>query len=318
MADVPIEILVLTYNRSGLLARALESITTQTRSACRIRVLDNGSTDGTPDIVRGFASAGVELVRHEQNDPRGCWSTLQAMVEAPWAMLFHDDDLLHPECIERISRTLSCGPQPSLVVTLMQAFQGQQPKFPTLGMCKPERMVARELARRLYRGLAVPFCTAVYRRDALQSRVADLATYGKIFDRPLMLDVATVSGAVLIPEPLVLYRQHVNQDSSHRASGPFPAQVISLQRRYRELLGESVLQSSGRAFLRRNRRNLVQEHSSMQGVPAWDIPRNRFLIDALRGGGASRRSLWMGLVYMWLTDGPRAIERWIRSIAPRR
>lgn len=318
MAEVSIEILVLTYNRSGLLARALESITNQTRSACRIRVLDNGSTDDTPGIVRGFASAGVELVRHERNDPRGCWSTLQAMVEAPWAMLFHDDDLLHPECIERISQSLSSGPEPSVVVTLMQAFCGQAPGFPPLGACRPERMTARELARRLYRGLAVPFCTAVYRRDALQSQEADLATFGKIFDRPLILDVAAVSGAMLIPEPLVLYRQHGSQDSSHRASGPFPAQAISLQRRYRELLGESVLQASGRAFLRRNRRNLIREHSAMQGSPGWDVPRDRFLMDAVLGGGASRRSLGVGLAYAWLTDAPRAMERLVRSLLARR
>ncbi len=318
MDKAPIEILVLTYNRADLLTRALRSIVSQTRAACRVRVLDNGSTDETPGVVREFASAGIELVRLERNDPRGCWTTLQSMVEAPWAMLFHDDDLLHPECIERIAGALSVTPHPSLVVTLMQAFQGQEPDFPKLGVCRPERMSARELARRLYRGLAVPFCTAVYRRDVLQSQVVDLATFGKIFDRPLMLDVAAVSGAVLLPEPLVLYRRHGSQDSSHRASGPFPTQVISLQRRYRDILGESAFYASGRAFLRRNRRNLVREHAMMQGSPGWDISMSGFLSDAVHGGGASRRSLWAGLAYAWLTDGPRAIERWMRSIVLRR
>ena len=316
----PIEIIVLTYNRAHLLRETLGSIVQQTKRPCRVRVLDNGSSDDTPDLVRSFAPQGVELVRNERNDPRGCWARMQSMAEAPWVMLFHDDDLLHPECIERLHAATQWGREASLAVTLMRAFRDQAPEFPRSTQPVPQRMSAAELASRLYRGLAVPFCTTVYRREALQRATIETSVYGKIFDRPLMLAVASMSSALLVPEPLVLYRLHATQDSVHRASGPFPSEVIALQRMYRGLLGESPLSSHGRSFLRRNRRNLVNDHATMQGTPGWSVSLEKFLQDAMRAGGASHRSLAIGEVYAALTEWPRLLEGAIRRFrcgAPR-
>jgi len=52
-----IEILVLTYNRSALLPATLETLLSQTVPAKSIRVVDNGSTDRTCEIVRSSRRA---------------------------------------------------------------------------------------------------------------------------------------------------------------------------------------------------------------------------------------------------------------------
>ena len=312
--QAPVEIIVLTYNRARLLSETLRSVVSQSVRPCRIRVLDNGSTDGTADVVRSHAPAGVELVRWSENDSRGCWARMQAMVEAPWVMLFHDDDLLHPECIRCVHDAILRSADASIILTLMQVFVGTAPPFPELRLRNTQRLSSRQLAERLYRGLAVPFCTAVYRKDALQGCEAKVATFGKIFDRPLLLDVAAVSGATLIREPLVQYRRHPSQDSSHRSSGPFPAEVIALQSFYRRLLGENPLQSEGRAFLRRNWRNLVDEHARMRECSGWDLSLESFMEEAIRASGASRRSFMVGRAYAGITSLPRRLERAVRGL----
>ena len=67
---VPVTVLVVTYNQSGLVARCMDSILSQKTSfPFRVLVVDDASTDGTSDIVRGYASRNdnVEAVVRPAN-----------------------------------------------------------------------------------------------------------------------------------------------------------------------------------------------------------------------------------------------------------
>jgi O-antigen/teichoic acid export membrane protein/glycosyltransferase involved in cell wall biosynthesis len=57
-----ITVIIPTFNREQLLKRAIESVLNQTAKADQIIVVDDGSTDGTPEMCRHFASA-IEYVR---------------------------------------------------------------------------------------------------------------------------------------------------------------------------------------------------------------------------------------------------------------
>jgi rhamnopyranosyl-N-acetylglucosaminyl-diphospho-decaprenol beta-1,3/1,4-galactofuranosyltransferase len=57
---------VVTYNRKDLLRECLTALESQTRPVDRVLVIDNASTDGTPDVVRG-EHPSVEYVRLPEN-----------------------------------------------------------------------------------------------------------------------------------------------------------------------------------------------------------------------------------------------------------
>ncbi len=57
---------VVTYNRKELLREALAALAAQTRPVDRVLVVDNASTDGTPELVRG-EHPGVDYVRLDEN-----------------------------------------------------------------------------------------------------------------------------------------------------------------------------------------------------------------------------------------------------------
>ena len=62
--DCRIGVVVPAYNEEQLIRTTIENIPSYVSS---IYVVDDGSTDRTPDIVRGITDSRVELIRHENN-----------------------------------------------------------------------------------------------------------------------------------------------------------------------------------------------------------------------------------------------------------
>lgn len=155
----------------------------------------------------------------------------------------------------------------------------------------------------------MPFCSAVYRTDVLKSVSLQFDIYGKICDRPFVIDTAKKGRAIMMLDSYVKYRVHAQQDSMNQSTGPFLAETFALQRYYRETLGERLINPSGRIFLRRNYRNLMGEYTRL--TQRQVIPHNpkSFLRQAIEAGAASTWSLNIGRCYAALTKLPRAIER---------
>ena len=308
-----IEILVLTYNRQSLIGATLESLLAQQRSACRICVLDNGSTDDTAAVVSKFRSRGVELVRRGSNDPRACWIDLKELARGPWTMLFHDDELLHPLYLNHAAHAICKTSGSTVVVSGMRIYS--EPEQAGWSEVDPRRCAsdtAAQLAARLYRGFQMPFCSVIYRTDVLKRTPLCLETFGKVFDRPFVLEAARDGRAVVLLDSYVKYRSHACQDSADTSTGPFLPEVLALQRCYRLFLGESALSRGGRSFLRRNYRNLVCDFARLRQTDG--MTRQQFLATAVAEGAASRKSLRIGCAYALLTGVPRCIERLTRRL----
>ena len=315
MKPIDIEILVLTYNRSTFLRVTLESLLAQKHPASRICVLDNGSTDDTHLVVQSFAPRGVELVRRAQNDPRGCWPELQAMARGPWTMLFHDDDLLHPNYLSDVAAVLVVEPRATVVVSSMKVHQDpENAAWENVRGTQWTIRSARQLAEDLYRGFRMPFCSALYRTDVLRGLSPRFDVYGKIFDRPFVIDAACAGKAVVMRDAYVKYRTHAKQDSADTSSGPFLSEVLALQAYYRKILGDRFTQSSGRAFLRRNYQNLLNEFARLNPNNTVSVSKGDFLRRAINVGAASSSSIRYGTIYATLSSIPRLIERRFKQI----
>ena len=73
-----VSIVIPTFNRKRFVCEAIESCLAQTYPNCEVIVIDDGSSDGTGEHLRGTFGAGIRYIRQENQGPaiarnRGIW-----------------------------------------------------------------------------------------------------------------------------------------------------------------------------------------------------------------------------------------------------
>jgi glycosyltransferase involved in cell wall biosynthesis len=96
-----VSIVVLTYNWSAALARVLESIARQSRLPAEVIVADDGSSDGTAELVRQMASRFPVPLRHVWQEDLGFRAARArnrgiATCRGEYIVLIDGDMVLHP------------------------------------------------------------------------------------------------------------------------------------------------------------------------------------------------------------------------------
>jgi hypothetical protein len=232
--------------------------------------------------------------------------------------MFHDDDLLHPNYLRDVSAVLAHEPNTTVVVSAMRAYQ--DPDHVGWEHVRGERyriVTGRQLAAMLYGGFPMPFCSVIYRTDVLRGLDYRFETYGKIGDRPFVIEAARVGSAVVMLDPYVKYRVHARQDSTDQASGPFLPEVLALQRYFRKILGERLTDYPGRIFLRRNYGKLLRALNRLNRNAPSPMSQDAFFRSAIEAGAASTWSLRCGRCYAALTHIPKRIERGFKTLIRR-
>jgi glycosyltransferase involved in cell wall biosynthesis len=110
-------VVITTRNRAQMLKRAIESCVNQTVT-CDVLVIDEASTDLTPEIVKSFP--GVKYIRNAE--PLGHSASANKGIQesrTQWIKPLDDDDWLTPNCIEVMSNALAKAYSAGIVPTLI-------------------------------------------------------------------------------------------------------------------------------------------------------------------------------------------------------
>jgi glycosyltransferase involved in cell wall biosynthesis len=98
-------IVIDNYNYASFLANAIDSCLRQTYPAFEIIVVDDGSTDGSREVLRGYE--GVEGVRILLQENQGQAAALQHGFDSAtgdWILGLDSDDYYRENCLEEIAR----------------------------------------------------------------------------------------------------------------------------------------------------------------------------------------------------------------------
>ncbi len=87
-----------TFNRAGLIAESLRTVLTQAGEDDEILVIDDGSDDGTPEIVAAMAPR-VRYVRQRNAGKSSALNHGLAMTDGAYVWICDDDDLLRSRAV---------------------------------------------------------------------------------------------------------------------------------------------------------------------------------------------------------------------------
>ena len=120
MVSTRVSIVIPTYNRVHTLDRAIQSVLAQTFQNFELFVVDDGSTDGTVDYLKGLLGKDSRLHVLHQNENRGVSSARNIGVEnssGEWLAFLDSDDEWLPEKLERQIQFAQQSPEIRLIHT---------------------------------------------------------------------------------------------------------------------------------------------------------------------------------------------------------
>lgn len=99
-----------TYNRSALLKQCLDRIFSETNHSIEVVIVDGGSTDNTPEIIKSYIESGYDIKYFRRDFRCGVDLDIIKCIElssADFCWLFSDDDLLEINTFNAIKTVVS-------------------------------------------------------------------------------------------------------------------------------------------------------------------------------------------------------------------
>jgi glycosyltransferase involved in cell wall biosynthesis len=218
-----IDILLATCNGALYLPEQLDSILAQTCRGWRLLVRDDGSLDGTREILENYRSRHPDVIMIIPNEGQnlgacGNFSWLLEQADASYVMFCDQDDVWLPDKIETTLAAMKelerqhGAAKPLLIHTDLMVVDERLNRLGDslwLFQCtRPQRLT--KLSRVLMQNFATG-CTVMINRT-LRDLAVPVPAEALMYDWWLAL-VATAFGRVAAVErPTVLYRQHGRND----------------------------------------------------------------------------------------------------------
>lgn len=102
MSTPDVTVVVPTRNREATLRQTLDAVLGQLGVSTQLVVVDEGSSDNTPALLRSIGDERLEVLRHDE--PRGLPAARNAglrLARGPWTAFCDDDDVWAPDKLRR-------------------------------------------------------------------------------------------------------------------------------------------------------------------------------------------------------------------------
>lgn len=109
MADSSTTVIINNFNYEMFLKEAITSVLEQTLPPRQCIVVDDGSTDGSRDLIRQFLPQVIAVFKTNGGQTSAYQAGLK-LAEAPYILFLDADDFLLPHCLEVIEQHLESSP----------------------------------------------------------------------------------------------------------------------------------------------------------------------------------------------------------------
>lgn len=215
MNDIRVSAVIPCYNYGRFLGEAIESVLAQTVPAHEIIVVDDGSTDDTPEVARSFGDK-VRYVRTPNGGVSAARNAGIALAEGGLIAFLDADDRWLPQKLERQVPVMAADPTIGLLHAGSRVFNGENGQT----LCSPlpsQRMSIHDLMN----CCAISLPSTIVPRRVFSAVGGFDEAHSSTEDWEMWLRIAAKYQVVGCREILVEYREHHESLSRGNALGHF-------------------------------------------------------------------------------------------------
>jgi hypothetical protein len=241
-ANPPVSVLLTTHNREKYVADAIESVLTQRFSDFELLIVDDRSTDRTPEIVNEYAlhDKRIRVVINDRNLGQFQNRNHAASLASAPLIKYHDsDDLMYPHCLDAMVPPMLSEPRAAIGISLSKAFSGG----PSPMLLTPRLCYQREfLGQGMFMG--GPAC-GIFRREEFL-KLGGFPERGVASDSLFWLNACARVNVLTLPGDLFWYRVHPGQEAQSEAAAEDYARLTGEKngRRWNQRSVHSTMESA--------------------------------------------------------------------------
>jgi glycosyltransferase involved in cell wall biosynthesis len=230
-----ISICIPTYNRKRYLEEAVQSCLAQTYTDYEVVIVDDGSADGTAEMIK---NAGYAVRYHWQKNAgdAAARNKLIEIARGQYVTFLDSDDLLVPDALERMAKAAEAEREPVVVYGPYIRIDGQGN---VVGRCKRKLRTGR-ITRYLFEDILVHSCGSMFPRKILEQTTGFDTSLPVCSDYDLWLRLSTRYKFVALREPTFKRRRHSANLSAASAANKMHELEV-LRRFYYEKGGSSFV-----------------------------------------------------------------------------
>ena len=211
-----VSIIIPAYNARDFITRAINSCLTQTYTNYEIIVVDDGSTDGTGDLVRDTYGDKVQVITQRNKGVPLSRNVGIAAAKGDFIKPLDADDAMHPSCVEKLMARFAKGDE-QLGLVYCRYYEVQGDERWLLEHPLSEGRVFCELLLDFYTFLIIP-SAVILRKKALVA----VGMFPNDADKPYSEDWDTFLRIALdyeigvVKEPLINRHLHDSNDTNDK------------------------------------------------------------------------------------------------------
>lgn len=226
---IPLTVALMTFNRSAsYLKEAIQGILEQTYQDFEFLILDNGSTDNTPQVVLSYRDKRIRYVRNPPGlSPWFNGASAMKIARGDRILITFDDDILLPTMLERQMKLMDSDPGIVGVWTNIQTINSEGTTIQDYWHPQGEDQVYErgEFLADFLSSQIWPFpCTLMFQRSPRKNPAVEYNYYGGLPPKKVknlhggddiikLIEFNFRGKIAFINDPLFKYRRHNQQDT---------------------------------------------------------------------------------------------------------
>jgi glycosyltransferase involved in cell wall biosynthesis len=198
-----VSVCIPTHNRKDYLKETLDSILAQTYKDYEIVIVDDGSTDGTADMIKQL-NFPVTYYWQQNSGDAAARNKLIELARGQYISFIDSDDLLLPDAIERMVKVTEAQSKDAIVYGSYFRIDENGKVY---GRCK-RKLRSGNITKYLFQTILVHSCGSMFPKKILKAPTAFDTSLRICSDYDLWLRLSLEYPFIALPKPTFKRRRH--------------------------------------------------------------------------------------------------------------